>query len=294
MASVAANRPIVVGYDGSSPSEAALQWAARAADRQGRKLVVLHAAERITYTQDAGSGLWKTEEVIADAKEVAGEGRDKVLEDFPDLEVDTAGSLFSAKVALGERSTHASMMVLGSHGRSRVGTLLLGSTAYSIAGYSRCPVVIVRDGTSTLPGAERPVVVGVNGTGGSERAVDAAAVVAREWGAPLLLATVWAPPSGNRKPAGYSSVEEAAADHKATAEKVNQDLLERATAALDDVEIRGTVIEGHPVEGLVQAGEQGGLLVLGTHGQGSLAGAVLGSTSMGVLHESRSPIMVVD
>lgn len=54
------------------------------------------------------------------------------------------------------------MMVLGSHGRGRVGTQLLGATSYAIAGYARCPVVIVRDGTSELPSPDRPVVVGVN------------------------------------------------------------------------------------------------------------------------------------
>ncbi len=296
MASVSATRPIVVGYDGSDPSEAALQWAARAADHQGRKLVILHAAERITYTQDAGSGLWKNEDVIADAKEIAGEGRNTVLKDFPDLEVDVAGSLFSAKVALGERSTTASMMVLGSHGRGRVGALLLGSTAYSVAGYSRCPVVVVRAGSGEdmLPGPGKPVVVGMNGTGGSERAVDVGADVARDWKAPLLVATVWAPPTGNRKPAGYASVEEAKAAHREAAEKANADILERAAAAHPDLEVKGAVIEGHPVDGLIEAGEQGGLLVLGTHGQGSLAGSSLGPTTLGVLAQSSAPVMVVD
>lgn len=294
MTSVSASRPIVVGYDASPPSEAALQWAARAADHQHRKLVILHAAERITYTQDAGSGLWEAEDVIAEAKELAGEGRNTVLDEFPNLEVDVAGSLFSAKVALGERSTTASMMVLGSHGRGRVGTLLLGSTAYSIAGYSRCPVVIVRDGRGTLPGADNPVVVGINGTGGSERAVDAGAEIAHEWGAPLLLATVWTAPPGNRKPAGYPSIEDAAADYRSIAELANAEMLGRVTAAHPDLTVDGTVIEGHPVEALVEVGAQGGLLVLGTHGQGSLAGAVLGSTTLGVLSQSKAPIMVSD
>ena len=294
MPSVSATRPIVVGYDESPASEAALLWAARAADHQNRKLVILHAAERISYTQDAGSGLWKAEDVIAEAKETAGLGRNKVLEEFPDLEVDVAGSLFSAKVALGERSTTASMMVLGSQGRGRVGTLLLGSTAYSIAGYSRCPVVIVRDGSGTLPGQDSPVVVGINGTGGSERAVDAGAEVAREWGAPLLLATVWTAPSGKRKPAGYSSVEEATEDHRKEAETSNSEMLDRVVAAHPDLTVEGTVVEGHPVDALVEAGTKGGLLVVGTHGRGSLAGGVLGSTALGVLSQSKAPTMVCD
>ena len=297
MASPSHARPIAVGYDGSGPSEAALQWAARAADHQNMGLVVLHAAERITYTQDAGSGLRKAEDYLIEAKEIAQHGKDAALETSPDLQVETTGSLFSAKVALGEASTHASMVVLGSHGRGRVGTLLLGSTAYAIAGYSRCPVVIIRDGSSELPGPERPVVVGVNGTSGSERAVTRAVEVAREWGAPLVLVTTWAPappdPWG-KGPVGYHSVDEATADYKATAQKVNAEALERIGAAHEDIRVGGTVIEAHPVEGLVRAGSEGGLLVLGTRGHGALVGALLGSTSLGVLHQATSPIMIVD
>jgi len=297
MATHSPHRPIVVGYDGSPPSESALQWAARAADRQGRSLTILHAAERITYTQDAGSGVWKSEEVLAEAKEVAQFGADKVTDAYPDLEVNTTSSLFSAKVALGELSTHASMMVLGSHGRGRIGTLLLGSTAYAIAGYSRCPVVIVRDGDSDLPGPENPVVVGINGTGGSDRAVETAIDVAREWGSPLVLATTWAPAPADpwdRGPAGYNSAAEASADYEAKAHEANSRALEEVGSHETDLKVGGKVLEGHPVEALSRAGEGSGLLVLGTRGHGTLAGSILGSTSLGVLHEATVPIMIVD
>lgn len=297
MASPSPTYPVVVGYDGSAQSEAALHWAARAADHRGLGLVVLHAAERITYTQDAGSGLWKAEDVLAEAKEFAGHARDTVLEAFPDLHVETADSLFSAKVALGELSTHALMIVLGSHGRGRIGTLLLGSTAYAIASYSRCPVVIVRDGASELPGPDRPVVVGINGTGGSYRAMDAAVEVAREWGAPLRLATTWAPASPNRwnrGPVGYQSAEDASADYQATAERVNAEALERLRADDAELQVERAVIEGHAVEALVEAAKHSGLLVLGTRGHGSLAGAIMGAISLGVQHQATSPIMIVD
>ncbi|MGB3685939.1 MAG: universal stress protein, partial [Ornithinimicrobium sp.] len=297
MAASATTYPVVIGYDGSAPSEAALQWAARAAEHRELGLVVMHAAEQITYTQDAGSGLRKAEDIVAEAAEVAAHGRDTVLETFPDLEVETVGSLFSAKVALGEMSTRASMVVVGSHGRGRVGTFFLGSTAYAIAAYSRCPVIIVHSGSSDLPGPERPVVVGVNGTGGADRAVDRAVQVAREWHAPLVLATTWAPAPPDpwdKGPVGYHSAAEASADYKATAERVNAEALERIGAANEDLRVAGTVIEDRAVEGLVQAGDEGGLLVLGTRGHGSQAGALLGSVSLGILHRATSPIMIVN
>ncbi len=257
---------------------------------------MLHAGERITYTQDAGSGLWDKKDAIAEAKEIAQHGADTVAETFPDLAVETVGSLYTAKVALGEMSTHAAMMVLGSQGRGRIGTAFLGSTSYAIAGYVRCPVVIVRDGTAELPGPDRPVIVGINGTGGSGRAVQAAIEVAREWNAPLELITTWAPAPPdpwNRGPVGYKSSEAATADYLDHAEQGNADALAEVQDANSDLEVTGRLIQAHPVDGLVEAAE-GGLLVLGTRGHGSLAGAILGSTTLGVLHQSTSPVMVVD
>lgn len=288
---------VVVGYDGSKPSETALQWAARVADHQGQKLIVLHAAEWITYTQDAGSGLAENADILTEAREIAERGRDTVLTDFPNLDVEVATSLFSAKVAIGELSTTASLVVLGSHGRSRFGTLLMGSTAYAMAGYARCPVVIVREGANDLPGPTRPVVVGADGTSGADRAVERAVSVAREWGAPLMLATTWAPAPPDpwdKGPLGYHSAGEASAAYKAKAETENAAAAERVSAANPDLQVLGAVIEDHAVAGLVNAGDRGGLLVLGTRGHGALVGSLLGSTSLGALHTSTSPVMIVD
>lgn len=289
-------RPVVVGYDGSGPSEAALQWAARAAEHQGRGLTIAHAAERITYTQDAGSGTWDKKDVIERAEEVAQHGADTVAKTSPDLPVQVAGSLFSAKVALGELSTQASMMVLGSQGKGRIGTALLGSTAYAIAGYSRCPVVIVRDGETELPGPDRPVFVGVNGTGGSGRAVETAVEVAQEWNAPLVLVNTWSPAepdAWNRGPIGYKNADDATRDFKAKAEKLSIEALEQVKAEHGDISVEARIVQAHAIDGLAQVAE-GGLLVMGTRGHGSLAGALLGSTTLGVLHLTKSPVMVVD
>lgn len=297
MASQSSTRPVVVGYDGSAPSEAALQWAARAAEHQGRPLTVLHAAERITYTQDAGSGLYDPADVIAQAEGRAEHGAQRIRDAFPELHVQTSGSLFSAKVALGEASTQAALMVLGSQGRGRVGTALLGSTSYAIAGYARCPVVIVRDGQSELPGPDHPVSVAVNGTSGSTRAIDTAVEVAREWEAPLSLVTTWAPAPPDpwdKGPIGYSSADEATADYKATAERVNAEALEAVSSEHDDVQVSGRIIQADAIDGLSEVASQGGVLVLGTRGHGSLVGSILGSVSLGVLSQASAPIMIVD
>lgn len=55
------------------------------------------------------------------------------------------------------------------------------------------------------------------------------------------------------------------------------------------------VSTGHPVEEIIEEAHKGGydLVVMGTHGHGILAGAMMGSTAMRVLRRSRIPVTVV-
>ncbi|WP_028324966.1 universal stress protein [Desulfatirhabdium butyrativorans] len=55
------------------------------------------------------------------------------------------------------------------------------------------------------------------------------------------------------------------------------------------------IVAGHPVEEIIEEAHKGGydLIVMGTHGHGILAGAMMGSTAMRVLRRSRIPVTVV-
>lgn len=290
------SRPIVVGYDGSPPSDTALDWAATAAAHSGSRLVVLHAAARITYAQDAGFGLWKPEEVHEAAREVAARGVERALKSHPDLKAEAATSLVGPTIALDEASTTAEMIVVGSHGRGRVGSLLLGSTAYAVGGHARCPVVVVRPGHTEPPGPQRPVVVGSDGSVGSDRAIEAAAAMALSWEAELHVVTTWAPPPPDpwgMPPVGYASFDDAVTDRQQaaaqTAALTEKDLTERHPVLV----VHSSSPEARPEDGLSAAGAGAGILVLGSRGHGTLAGVLLGSTSRSVLHHTSTPVMIV-
>jgi nucleotide-binding universal stress UspA family protein len=59
------------------------------------------------------------------------------------------------------------------------------------------------------------------------------------------------------------------------------------------VEVETDVISGPPVEVLIRESEHAVLTVTGSRGRGGFAGMLLGSTSQGVLHHSKGPVMVV-
>jgi nucleotide-binding universal stress UspA family protein len=57
--------------------------------------------------------------------------------------------------------------------------------------------------------------------------------------------------------------------------------------------IETELLDGSPVDVMVEASRNVELVVLGTRGRGGFTGMLLGSTSDGVLHHAKGPVMVV-
>lgn len=289
-------RPVVVGYDGSATSDAAIDWAARAAVHMGAPMIVLHAADRIMYAHDVSVGLWKPDRVHEAARAVAARGVDRARAAAPEVEADVASSLVGPALALDEASTGAAMVVVGSHGRSRIRGALLGATAYAVSGHARCPVVVVREGHAEQPGPDRPVVVGTDGSVGADRALDVAADLAAGHGAELHIVTAWAPPHPDPwdlPPVGYSSTAEAVQDRQEGATRTAKDAAARVAARHPDLVVHTSTPEARAEDGLQHAAEDAGMVVVGSRGHGALAGLMLGSTSRALLHHTRRPVMIV-
>ena len=53
------------------------------------------------------------------------------------------------------------------------------------------------------------------------------------------------------------------------------------------------LVDGSPVDILVEASRHVELVVVGTRGRGGFAGMLLGSTSDGILHHAKGPVLVV-
>ena len=133
---------IVVGVDGSKPSDVALEWAIDEADRHGADLVVLHAWEypyRMTNEGFApGPDLAQVDAAIVvdaaveHARERMTGGVHRRL-----VEGGATQSLLAAAEA-------AAMLVVGSRGRGGFRSMLLGSVAHAVSAHAHCPVVVVR------------------------------------------------------------------------------------------------------------------------------------------------------
>lgn len=143
----------------------------------------------------------------------------------------------------------------------------------------------------------REVVVGVDGSEVSERAVDRALFEAETTGRRVRLVHVR---NASAFLAGGSELAFVDASALERDEQFAQELvaevlasgLDRRTSGVE-LQALGEVQEGDPGRQLVGAATQAGLVVVGGHGRGGFAGALLGSSTGYVLHHADCPVMVV-
>ena len=138
------------------------------------------------------------------------------------------------------------------------------------------------------------IVVGIDGSEGSDRAAEHGAAIARHWGAKLLLVTVV------RTPEGWWGIGGA----PPTPEALSAALVEGQEKVLGDVQshlnLEGVDYEtvqelGDPVGRLLAVVEinEADLLVIGRRGAGLAERVVLGSTADRLTHLASCPVLVV-
>jgi nucleotide-binding universal stress UspA family protein len=139
-------RPVVVGVDSSSSSEAAIGFAFEAAAARGVPLLAVHA-----YTDPVA------DPVIGDLidREVRAEEEtrrlnahlDRWVDKFPDVTVRSVPARDRAVHQLIALSEQAQLVVVGSRGRGQLTGLLLGSVSNALMHKAACPVAIIRPDT---------------------------------------------------------------------------------------------------------------------------------------------------
>jgi nucleotide-binding universal stress UspA family protein len=309
-ASMAAPEGIVVGVDGSDHGQCALVWAAREALRRRRPLHIVTAYSVPIFAASGLDGGYATvdDSVIREGAEaVVRQALDKVS--AYDLDVTASVENGDASGVLLEMSQTAELLVCGTRGRGGFVGRLLGSVSSALPAHAKCPTVTVplvcsdRLGETTEDRrikaeqakaghqrVENVVVVGVDGSEQARVAVLEAAAQAERLGATLRV--VCAVPQYS----GSLAWVPAPMDRKALFADI-QVTLDAGMAWLrshfPDLRAESELKDGSPVEVLVEESRHVELVVVGTRGRGGFTGMLLGSTSDGILHHAKGPVMVV-
>ncbi|GAA2164910.1 universal stress protein [Pedococcus bigeumensis] len=291
------SKGVVVGYDESPSSVAALEWAAETARRWGTTLTVLHTADIAAAPVEPAYDVDRLPEAVGEAgRELLADGvarAEKLMTDSS--RVVGVLAVGSPAAELVHASADADLVVTGSRGRGPLAAGLLGSVAFAVTAHAACPAVVVRAEPQTHLDHDHPVVVGVDASQPSERALDLAAEMAAVSGAPLHIVHV---AHGFFSPDAQAYVESARAgtEHtnavRAQAEDIVHRAADRARAAFANLPIETEVLYGSAGHVLSPLGEHASLIVVGTRGHGGFAGLLLGSVSHTVIHEAPCPVMI--
>ena len=293
---MADGRPIVVGVDGSDGSAAAVQWAAREASLRKLRLRIVHATVPTHLPAMRSTAAATTTEWRKQAERTAARGVEAARRSVPSLTVESKVYLNQTPAAaLAGESESATLLVVGARGGGGFAGLQLGSTAVQVIELVPGPLVVVRGsaaGALSGPTAAR-IVVGVDGSEPSQRALRFAVGEAAANGTGVIAIHAWTKPwhpalRSFEVPGGanWSFLEPQAA-------AVLAESVARATADFSDVQVTERLLNDQPADALLQASQEADLLVVGSRGASSLLGRVLGSVSHTVIHHADCPVAVV-
>ncbi|MER6012485.1 universal stress protein [Streptomyces bluensis] len=291
------SHPVLVGVDGSPPSSAAADWAAREAALRGVPLRLVHASPPLPGTAVPVQAMDRLRQM---GERMLQRAVAEIGARYPDLDVHGEQADDAPAPALLAAARAARLLVVGTRGTGGFDGLAVGSVALRMAAAAPCPVVLVPQrspGASGEGGQEArgaaQVVLGLDAHHPVGEVADFAFSAAEARGAQLRVVHAWALPAESVSPRTLVVTEE----DRATWE--DQEVLRLADALrawqekYPRVTVRTDVMLLHPAEALVNTSRSADLLVVGRHTGPPAAEGRLGPVTHAVLHHARCPVAVV-
>jgi nucleotide-binding universal stress UspA family protein len=282
---------IVVGYDESLSSKAALKEASRWVKAHGGKLTLVHA---VFFDQEEfailPAQIEKRLEIGVHACSIAkidlqseyglnGSVESIVCEgEPPEVIVDTAGE------------KKADLIALGTYGRKGLKRLLMGSVTSQVILNSPCDVLVVNKECTQCTGKYRSLLVPFDGSESSKKALAKAAEIAKLDNGEITVLYVI---PRYEEMMDFFKTESIKKSLFQEGEKIIGDA--KNIAASLGVQIKAVVQEGHASEKIVEIAEtfKNDLIVTGTHGWRGMNKAVMGSTAERIIAHASRPILIV-
>lgn len=296
---------LLIAYDGSSSADTALGDLARAGLPSDTSATVISVADVFVPQVEASETfepetafIGRTSKEIArrqaqvsqaleEARRSAAKAREQLRLTFPNWEVHTEACGHSPAWAIIKKTDEwkPHLVVLGSHNRSALGRLFLGSVSQTVLTETHCSVRIARERLAKEPSPLR-IVIGVDGSSGS--ALTVTEVASRAWppGTQVYLVAVW----DRAMSTALHATEESFQDEQAWV----KGLLQTSTEKLQPcgLSVSEMIQKGDPKEVLVREAErlQADCIFLGARGLRRIQRFLLGSVSTAVA--ARAPCSV--
>lgn len=137
----------------------------------------------------------------------------------------------------------------------------------------------------------KKIVVGIDGSAASQRALEVAAEEARLRGARLVIVSAWDIPVVMSTAVVYPPeiIDGIRADTEASVAAAQTWVTEHEP----QVECEGKVMQGPAATVLLEEAEDADMIVVGSRGRGGFSSLLLGSVSQQIVHHAPCPVLVV-
>ena len=165
------------------------------------------------------------------------------------------------------------MIIMGTHGRSEMKRLMMGSVTAKVIGHASCNILVLPLNAKVEC---KNVLIAIDGSKYSEAAASEALGIAKRCGSSIIVLSV------------------ALSDAELTATQDNVNKVSEA-AAKEDIKTTSIVTKGKPYESIIETAKQKDVdvIVVGSHGRTGLARLLMGSVAERVIGLSESAVMVV-
>ncbi|MFI5696402.1 universal stress protein [Kribbella sp. NPDC051586] len=284
--------PVVIGYDGSTGSQDALRWATDEAVRTMAPLRIVEAFEIVILTRPSPGHVVPLEAVRTARQTSLDSVAESIRLHHPGLTVETSLVGGEAPKALIDAATDARLVVLGSRGLGGWSGLIVGSVAVQVTTHAACPTLVIPHDPRPHAQHQPTVVVGVDGSKASAKAIDFAFDQAEARHARVVAVHAWTSPFLTYDDGG-SMLQFDEQKVRDESELLVAESVAGAAADHPDVEWTTELVSGSPGQALVRRSETADLMVVGSRGHGGFTGLLLGSVSQTVLHHTQCPIAIV-
>jgi nucleotide-binding universal stress UspA family protein len=292
---------ILLPVDFSEHSALAFGHAGLFARAFGAQLELVHVVEQVVHSHPS---FWSAEPALADElhrQSVA--SAERLLLELERARASELGPRTSSRVVSGSvpgaladhaAASGAQLIVMSTHGRTGFARWLMGSVSERLLRVAPCSALVVRGAAHGSTPSIRRVLVAVDLSEHSRRALDAALAIARPLGAAVEVLHAVALPiqadAGLSQPGLIDRLRERA---RAELARFVSEVVAAGSAGA--IEVEQTLVPGAPTSVINEhvAARQPDLLVLGTHGYGGVKRLVLGSVAEALARYSTVTTLVV-
>jgi len=283
---------ILVAYDGSECADAALDDLRNAGLPRDAQIKVLSVVENWLPPP---SGLEIVEHIDRDQEylALARRGGNRLVSMEPGWDVKSESGAGSPATVIIERAEEwgADLIVVGSHGHTALGRFFFGSVSQKVLHEARCSVRVAR-GRVEEPGTPVRLIIGVDGSKGSEAVIDS--VADRRWPAgseARIVNATWATPQLTSQRI-VGPINKWIAEEKVRIQK----MIDEATGKLRAAALKTDVVvkADDPRRLLIAEAESWGAdcIFLGARGAGRIERFLIGSVSSAVAARAHCSVEV--